>query len=92
MIANVNDSAWCRFLAGDSEPCLRDAFVTAQAEEAAVEGTAMQCKPPREPMIVKGGLGEWDIEILNNTAQHCPVSRMCGQDVKECWEEFAIQC
>ena len=63
----------------------------AQAEEAAAEARQVQKRKSLKRIILKGNLSEKDLQILKNTAKHCPVSRLFAAGAMEFVDEFVLE-
>lgn len=63
----------------------------AEAEEASAEAKSVNHKQAIKRIILKGDINERELQILKNTAKHCPVSRLFGAGMIEFVDEFIVE-
>jgi uncharacterized OsmC-like protein len=61
------------------------------AEEAAAEGKPVQTRRSLKRITLQANLSDRDLQILKNTAKHCPVSRLFGQGAVEFVDAFSVK-
>lgn len=63
----------------------------AEGAEASAQGLPAERKKSIKRIYLKGPLTEQDIQVLSNTARHCPVARLFENGLVEFVDEIVLE-